>query len=362
MTGTSCEVIDLQTLVPWDKQAVVDSVARTGRLVVVEEGPWTAGWSNDVAAHVSAELFGSLHAPVLRITCPDVPVPHSAELERRFLPSPEYVAEQTTQLIETGRPPATVVGPRGEVVSITETATAVERRAALQKSRLEQLARMVEIRRVEENVQTLYNDGHIRGSTHLANGQEAVSVGHRRRRPSDRRRHVHLSRPRHGVGPRRHARGRARRDLRSLDRLRRRRRRVDAPRRHVRRPAADVRHRRRRRPGRRRGGAHRVGPWHRRRGDRHLRRRLDEHRRLPRGPQPRRHPQAAGRVRVREQPLRRVHAGSTCRHRSSTSPTAPLLRDPRRDRRRSRRRRRRSTPSGRRSNERGPATGRRCWR
>ena len=105
MTGTSCEVIDLQTLVPWDKEAVLESVARTGRLVVVEEGPWTGGWSNDVAAHVSAELFGSLRTPVLRITCPDVPVPHSAELERRFLPSPEYVAEQTTQLVETGRTP-----------------------------------------------------------------------------------------------------------------------------------------------------------------------------------------------------------------------------------------------------------------
>jgi acetoin:2,6-dichlorophenolindophenol oxidoreductase subunit beta len=106
LSGTSCEVIDLQTLVPWDKQTVVDSVARTGRLVVVEEGPWTGGWSNDVAAYVSGELFGSLRTPVLRITCPDVPVPHSAELERRYLPSSEYVAEQTTQLIETGRQPS----------------------------------------------------------------------------------------------------------------------------------------------------------------------------------------------------------------------------------------------------------------
>ena len=88
MADTSCEVIDLQTLVPWDKQAVVESVARTGRLVVVEEGPWTAGWSNDVAAHVSTELFGSLRSPVLRITCPDAPVPHSEALERRFVPSP----------------------------------------------------------------------------------------------------------------------------------------------------------------------------------------------------------------------------------------------------------------------------------
>ena len=106
MTGKSCEVIDLQTLVPWDKRSVIDSVTKTGRLVVVEEGPWTAGWSNDVAAHVSSELFGSLQAPALRITCPDIPVPHSTELEQRFLPSPEYVAEQTTQLIETGRAPA----------------------------------------------------------------------------------------------------------------------------------------------------------------------------------------------------------------------------------------------------------------
>ncbi|HET9665653.1 MAG TPA: transketolase C-terminal domain-containing protein [Desertimonas sp.] len=106
MPGTSCEIIDLQTLVPWDRRAVVESVRRTGRLVVVEEGPWTGGWSNDIAAHISAELFGSLQAPVLRVTCPDVPVPHSAELERRFLPSPEYVAEQTSRLIETSRTPA----------------------------------------------------------------------------------------------------------------------------------------------------------------------------------------------------------------------------------------------------------------
>ena len=62
-------------------------------------------------------------------------------------------------------------------MTVTHTEIAVDRRAALQGSRLEQLARMVEIRLVEETVQTLYNDGHIRGSTHLANGQEAVSVG-----------------------------------------------------------------------------------------------------------------------------------------------------------------------------------------
>lgn len=64
-----------------------------------------------------------------------------------------------------------------EAVTRSGVETSLDRRAALQGSRLEWLARMVEIRRVEEKVQTLYNDGHVRGSTHLCNGQEAVSVG-----------------------------------------------------------------------------------------------------------------------------------------------------------------------------------------
>ncbi|MBW3667816.1 MAG: alpha-ketoacid dehydrogenase subunit beta [Actinobacteria bacterium] len=105
MSDTSVEIVDLQTLVPWDTDTVVASTASTGRLVVVEEGPWTGGWSNDVAAHVSSELFGRLRAPVARVTCPDAPIPHSGPLEARYLPSPEYVAEQTTRLITTGRAP-----------------------------------------------------------------------------------------------------------------------------------------------------------------------------------------------------------------------------------------------------------------
>lgn len=102
----ACEVIDLQTLAPWDRAAVVSSVGRTRRLAVVEEGPWSGGWSNDVAAHVSSVCFGELAAPALRITCPDAPVPHSEALEKRFLPSPSYVAEQVTALVSTSRAPA----------------------------------------------------------------------------------------------------------------------------------------------------------------------------------------------------------------------------------------------------------------
>ena len=62
----------------------------------------------DLHAALVAGVWGGWPngGPVLRITCPDAPVPHSEALERRFVPSPEYVAEQTSQLIETGRPPA----------------------------------------------------------------------------------------------------------------------------------------------------------------------------------------------------------------------------------------------------------------
>lgn len=99
------DVIDLQTLIPWDSQTVLDSVRMTGRLVTVEEGPATGGWGAEVAARVATDAFGELKAPVTRITCPDVPVPFPEDLERRFLPGPDYVISQVSELLETGRSP-----------------------------------------------------------------------------------------------------------------------------------------------------------------------------------------------------------------------------------------------------------------
>ncbi len=101
----AAEVIDLATLQPWDKATVTESVRRTGRLVVVEENQYTGGWGTEIAAHVGATCFDALKAPVMRVTAPDVPVPYG-ELERRFVPSPEYVLEQVGSLIETRRVPA----------------------------------------------------------------------------------------------------------------------------------------------------------------------------------------------------------------------------------------------------------------
>ncbi len=101
----SAEVIDLRTLVPYDRETILESVARTGRLVTVEENPLTGGWGGEITAFVASELFGDLQAPPIRITCPDVHVPFGKALEQRYLPGPEYIAAQVGTLLETGRRP-----------------------------------------------------------------------------------------------------------------------------------------------------------------------------------------------------------------------------------------------------------------
>ena len=102
----SADVIDLRTLVPYDKEALLESVAKTGRLVTVEENPLTGGWGGEITAFVVGELFGNLKAPPIRVTCPDIHVPFGRELEQRYLPDPAYIASQVGALLDTGqRPP-----------------------------------------------------------------------------------------------------------------------------------------------------------------------------------------------------------------------------------------------------------------
>lgn len=104
--GLDIEIIDLLTLWPWDRETVLGSVRRTGRLVTVEEATAGSGWGADVVAHIAVEAFGALKAPPLRITLPDAPVPYNGDLEARYLPSPEYVAEQASALISSNQVPA----------------------------------------------------------------------------------------------------------------------------------------------------------------------------------------------------------------------------------------------------------------
>jgi pyruvate dehydrogenase E1 component beta subunit len=99
------EVIDMLSLWPWDRKTISESVARTGRLVTVEESPAGSGWGGDVVSVIATDLFGKLKAPPHRITLPDAPVPYSGILEARYLPSAAYVTEQIEALVTTNQPP-----------------------------------------------------------------------------------------------------------------------------------------------------------------------------------------------------------------------------------------------------------------
>lgn len=103
--SVSAEVIDLGSISPWDANAVVESVERTGRLVVVEANSYSGGWGAEIVAEVGSRCFGKLVAPPHRITCPDVPVPYSATLEARYVPTAESVAEQVEHLVSNGTLP-----------------------------------------------------------------------------------------------------------------------------------------------------------------------------------------------------------------------------------------------------------------
>ena len=89
--GISAEVIDLRTLIPLDARAILDSVARTGRLFTVEENPRVLGWGAEIVSIVADEGFDSLDAPLVRITAPNVPLPSAAALEDLAVPSVDRI-------------------------------------------------------------------------------------------------------------------------------------------------------------------------------------------------------------------------------------------------------------------------------
>lgn len=88
--GASCEVLDLRTLVPLDEEAILESVKKTGRVVIVQEAPKTCGFASEVAALIAEEAILYLEAPVTRVSGFDTPFPYT--LEHIYLPDPERVA------------------------------------------------------------------------------------------------------------------------------------------------------------------------------------------------------------------------------------------------------------------------------
>ena len=96
--GISLEVIDPRTLVPLDKQAIYDSVGKTGRLVIISEEPRTGSWAGEVAALVAEEAFDSLDAPVKRVCAPDTPVPFSPGQERFWTPDDQDLIKAVREI------------------------------------------------------------------------------------------------------------------------------------------------------------------------------------------------------------------------------------------------------------------------
>jgi 2-oxoisovalerate dehydrogenase E1 component beta subunit len=96
--GIACEVIDLRSLLPWDTEAVLASVRKTGRLVTVQEAPRTLGFGSEVAATVAEQAIDSLRAPVARVAGFDTPFPYTLEHvykpdRQRVLNAIEFVAK-----------------------------------------------------------------------------------------------------------------------------------------------------------------------------------------------------------------------------------------------------------------------------
>jgi pyruvate/2-oxoglutarate/acetoin dehydrogenase E1 component len=96
--GIQAEVIDPRTLVPLDKDLILESVRKTGRLVVVEEDNRTGGWAGDIAAMVGEEAFFWLDAPIKRVSAPDTPAPFAPVMEEFYVPSVERVVEAVKSL------------------------------------------------------------------------------------------------------------------------------------------------------------------------------------------------------------------------------------------------------------------------
>jgi len=97
--GKSADVIDLRTLMPWDCEAVLESVRRTRRCLIVHEDLRTGGFGAEIAAVVADEAFLDLDAPVARLTMPDIPSPHNAVLLDWAVPSVARIRARIDELV-----------------------------------------------------------------------------------------------------------------------------------------------------------------------------------------------------------------------------------------------------------------------
>lgn len=97
--GISAEVIDLRSVVPLDQNTIIDSVTKTGRLIVVDPAPRICSVASEVAAIVVENAFAALRAPIKRLTAPNVPVPFSPAIERLLYPTADTIVTAAHSMV-----------------------------------------------------------------------------------------------------------------------------------------------------------------------------------------------------------------------------------------------------------------------
>jgi acetoin:2,6-dichlorophenolindophenol oxidoreductase subunit beta len=98
--GIDATVIDLRSLVPLDTQTILREVAKTGRLVTVEENPRLCGWGAEISSIVAEELFWDLDGPIVRITTPHIPLAAANNLEDEQIPNADRIVAGVRQLVD----------------------------------------------------------------------------------------------------------------------------------------------------------------------------------------------------------------------------------------------------------------------
>jgi 2-oxoisovalerate dehydrogenase E1 component beta subunit len=94
----SVEILDMRTLIPWDRARVLESVRRCSKVLVLHEDTRTGGFGGEIAATIAEEAFEHLDAPVRRIAAPDAPVPFAPNLEKAFIPQVDDVVRALREL------------------------------------------------------------------------------------------------------------------------------------------------------------------------------------------------------------------------------------------------------------------------
>lgn len=99
-SGISADILDLRTLMPWDKEAVIQSLEKTNRCLIVHEDSRTAGFGSEISAFLTSAAFKLLDAPVERLTMPDIPVPYNVKLMNSVLPTTEKIQNGMESLLK----------------------------------------------------------------------------------------------------------------------------------------------------------------------------------------------------------------------------------------------------------------------